>query len=75
MAVAHAAYVMAARALRTLEDVERLSHDTTLGLSYDALLSILARQVDADVKATVGHHRKPDVALQHVLAREDASKR
>ena len=65
MAVAHASY-LAASSVSTLDDVDRLSRDRSLGLSYEALLSILARRVDTDLKRDIGHHRKAEVAAQHV---------
>ena len=66
MAVPHSSYVAAASSLATVGDVDRLARDASLGLSYEALLAILARKVDHDVKRDIGHHRKPDVAAEHV---------
>lgn len=49
-----------------MADIERLSRDSSLGLSYEALLSILARKVDQNLKRDIGYHRRPEVASQYV---------
>jgi hypothetical protein len=66
MAVSHATFVAASSALSSMVDVERLSRDASLGLSYEALLSILARKVEHDIKRDVPAHRRPEVATTYV---------
>lgn len=67
MAVPHSVCVAARDSLATVADAEHLAiAHRSEGLSYNALLSILARKVDAHVKATIGHHRRPEVAREYV---------
>ena len=46
MAVSHAKFLVAYDALSNLDDVERLSHDPHVGLSFEALMAILAQNPD-----------------------------
>ena len=64
--VSHATYLAAYNALSSLADVERLAGDESLGLSYEALLSILARKIDGEVRSNISYHRRADVAQQHL---------
>lgn len=63
----HATVLAASSALSTLADVERLARDRAGGSSYEALLSLLARKVDTNVKRDISQHRHPDAAVTYVL--------
>ena len=55
--VSHDAYLAAYAQLSTLTDVERLARDPACGLSFEALLCILAQKQLALTKRTDGQHR------------------
>lgn len=71
--IPHSAFVAAHGALHTLADARRLA-ESDLGLSYDALLSILIQKMTTLTRSTVHLHRKPD-AVASYLSRFDAGVR
>lgn len=58
MSVPHYIYVSAYEQLNTLEDVRTLAESSTLGLSYDALRSILAQKLLTASKRNMRAHRE-----------------
>ena len=64
--VSHAKYQAAAAQLRTFGDVLRLAEDAAFDMPYEALLSICAKRVEAELKTCMGQHRKADVADKYV---------
>lgn len=71
---AHSVVQEAHEALTTMADARRLASEGALGLSHDALVSILINKMIALTKATSHYHRRPEVAavyLQRFTAGED----
>jgi len=63
MPCTHAAYLRAAAECRTPCDAVALAADPSLGLSYEALLSICAARLVAATKASMGRHRAKAAAI------------
>jgi len=63
MPCTHAAYLRAAAECRTPCDAVALAADPSLGLSYEALLSICAARLVAATKASIGRHRAKAAAI------------
>jgi len=66
MPCTHAQFVRAVAECRSLEDAVALAVDGSLGLSYEALLSICSQRLVAETKATMGRHRSADTAARYV---------
>ena len=62
----HAAVQEAHEALVSMADARRIAEEGALGLSYDALVSILINKMIALTKATSHSHRRPEAAAAYL---------